>query len=83
MLIKLLKTLLPYKAVCLCFASAGAESASAGDAPADSEHLMEDGEEGEDADAQETISKEEAAERLLVGSHMNLLTLGSCDGPPL
>ncbi|XP_041821506.1 kinesin-like protein KIF1C [Chelmon rostratus] len=43
----------------------GAESASAGDVPADPDHLIEDGEEGEEADATEPISKEEAAERLL------------------
>ncbi|XP_070849103.1 kinesin-like protein KIF1C isoform X2 [Chaetodon trifascialis] len=47
---------------------AGAESASAGDAPVDPDHLTEDGEDGEDAeeaDGSEPISKEEAAERLL------------------
>lgn len=47
--------------------SADAEPASAGDAPADPDHLIEDGEEGEEAVATEPISKEEAAERLLVG----------------
>eukprot|EP00064_Thunnus_orientalis_P023459 superscaffoldBa00008892_g23702 len=46
-------------------ASPGAEPTSAGDIPADSNHTMEDGEEGEEAVATETISKEEAAERLL------------------
>ena len=44
--------------------SAGAEPPSEGDAPANPDHLMEDGEDGEEA---EPISKEEAAERLLVG----------------
>uniref|UniRef100_A0A3Q1ELB7 Kinesin family member 1C n=1 Tax=Acanthochromis polyacanthus TaxID=80966 RepID=A0A3Q1ELB7_9TELE len=44
----------------------GAEPSSAGDAvPADPNHLIEDGEEGEEAVATETISKEEAAERLM------------------
>lgn len=43
----------------------GAEPASAGDAPADADQLIEDGEEGEEAVATETISKEEAAERLM------------------
>uniref|UniRef100_A0A7N8WKP6 Kinesin-like protein n=1 Tax=Mastacembelus armatus TaxID=205130 RepID=A0A7N8WKP6_9TELE len=38
---------------------------SAGDVPADPNHLTEEGEEGEEAVATETISKEEAAERLL------------------
>lgn len=42
-----------------------AEPTSAGDVPADSDNLAEDGEEGEEAG--ETISKEEAAERLMVG----------------
>ncbi|KAM7366681.1 hypothetical protein PAMP_016096 [Pampus punctatissimus] len=46
-------------------ASPGAEPVSAGDAPAESNHTIEDGEEGEQAVATETISKEEAAERLL------------------
>uniref|UniRef100_A0A7N6BTQ9 Kinesin motor domain-containing protein n=1 Tax=Anabas testudineus TaxID=64144 RepID=A0A7N6BTQ9_ANATE len=41
------------------------EPATAGDAPADPENLTVDGEEGEEAVATETISKEEAAERLL------------------
>ncbi|XP_039996619.1 kinesin-like protein KIF1C isoform X2 [Xiphias gladius] len=44
---------------------AAVELASAGDVPADPDHLIEDGEEGEEAVATETISKEEAAERLL------------------
>ncbi|XP_068569154.1 kinesin-like protein KIF1C [Cebidichthys violaceus] len=39
-----------------------AEPASVGDVPADADHLMEEGEEGEEA---EPISKEEAAERLM------------------
>ncbi|KAM6960271.1 kinesin-like protein KIF1C [Tautogolabrus adspersus] len=43
--------------------AAGAEPVSVGDAPADSDQLMEDGENGEEAT--ETISKEEAAERLM------------------
>uniref|UniRef100_A0AAQ5YN98 Kinesin-like protein n=1 Tax=Amphiprion ocellaris TaxID=80972 RepID=A0AAQ5YN98_AMPOC len=44
----------------------GAEPSSAGGAvPADPDHLIEDGEEGEEAVATETISKEEAAERLM------------------
>ncbi len=50
------------------FSSEGAKPASAGEVPADPDHLIEDGEEGEEADPTETISKEEAAERLLVGS---------------
>ncbi|XP_026177622.1 kinesin-like protein KIF1C [Mastacembelus armatus] len=41
------------------------EPVSAGDVPADPNHLTEEGEEGEEAVATETISKEEAAERLL------------------
>lgn len=48
--------------------SAGAEPASAGGAPADPDHLIEDGEEGDEAESTEPISKEEAAERLMVGS---------------
>lgn len=44
----------------IVYCSSGAEPMSAGDVPADP--LMEDGEEAE------PISKEEAAERLLVGS---------------
>ncbi|KAI3375772.1 hypothetical protein L3Q82_003732 [Scortum barcoo] len=43
----------------------GAEPESAGDASSDRDHLMEDGEEGEDGATTQTISKEEAAERLL------------------
>ncbi|XP_028262681.1 kinesin-like protein KIF1C isoform X2 [Parambassis ranga] len=42
-----------------------AEPASAGDTPADPDHPMEDGEEGEEAVATETITKEEVAERLM------------------
>ncbi len=48
------------------FSCAGTESASAGDAPADRDHLIEDGDDGEDSDSTEPITKEEAAERLLV-----------------
>ncbi|XP_069375061.1 kinesin-like protein KIF1C [Paralichthys olivaceus] len=41
------------------------EPTSTGDAAADPDHLIEDGEDGEEAVAAETISKEEAAERLM------------------
>uniref|UniRef100_A0A3Q2Q685 Kinesin family member 1C n=1 Tax=Fundulus heteroclitus TaxID=8078 RepID=A0A3Q2Q685_FUNHE len=47
------------------FPSAEAEAAPAGDAPADPDHLTQNGEEAEEAVAPETISKEEAAERLM------------------
>lgn len=44
------------------------EPTSSGEAStADPNHMIEDGEEGEEAVATETISKEEAAERLMVG----------------
>ncbi|XP_074555476.1 kinesin-like protein KIF1C isoform X2 [Halichoeres trimaculatus] len=43
----------------------GSEPASAGDAPADPDQLIEDGEDGEEAEPRENISKEEAAERLM------------------
>ncbi|XP_028262677.1 kinesin-like protein KIF1C isoform X1 [Parambassis ranga] len=42
-----------------------AEPASAGDTPADPDHPMEEGEEGEEAVTTETITKEEVAERLM------------------
>lgn len=51
----------------VCPAGHQAEPESVGEGPADPEHLAENGEEEEEAVATETISKEEAAERLLVG----------------
>ncbi|XP_029932199.1 kinesin-like protein KIF1C isoform X2 [Myripristis murdjan] len=43
----------------------GSEPTREGDAAVDPDHMIEDGEEGEESVATETISKEEAAERLL------------------
>lgn len=57
---------------CSCSSSAGAELASTDDVPVDPDHLMEDGEE---TDATEPISKEEAAERLLVRSESDGLMM--------
>uniref|UniRef100_A0A3Q0SI95 Kinesin-like protein n=1 Tax=Amphilophus citrinellus TaxID=61819 RepID=A0A3Q0SI95_AMPCI len=45
---------------------------SEGDAPADPDQLIEDGVEGEEGESTENISKEEAAERLLVGDFYEL-----------
>ncbi|XP_030018195.1 kinesin-like protein KIF1C isoform X3 [Sphaeramia orbicularis] len=44
---------------------AGSEPTSSGDVSANSDHMLEDGEEGEEPVSTETISKEEAAERLM------------------
>uniref|UniRef100_A0A672ZB17 Kinesin family member 1C n=1 Tax=Sphaeramia orbicularis TaxID=375764 RepID=A0A672ZB17_9TELE len=46
-------------------ASPGSEPTSSGDVSANSDHMLEDGEEGEEPVSTETISKEEAAERLM------------------
>ncbi|MEQ2248880.1 Kinesin-like protein kif1c, partial [Ilyodon furcidens] len=46
-------------------APAEAEAAPAGDTPAEPDHLIQNGEDAEEAVATETISKEEAAERLM------------------
>uniref|UniRef100_A0A3P9D2E1 Kinesin-like protein n=1 Tax=Maylandia zebra TaxID=106582 RepID=A0A3P9D2E1_9CICH len=45
--------------------SQGAEPVSEGDTPADPDQLIEDGEEREEGESTENISKEEAAERLM------------------
>ena len=50
--------------MCCIVPSADAEPESVEDAPADPDPMIEDAEEGEEA---EPISKEEAAERLMVG----------------
>ncbi|XP_047241737.1 kinesin-like protein KIF1C [Girardinichthys multiradiatus] len=46
-------------------APAEAEASPAGDTPAEPDHLIQNGEDAEEAVATETISKEEAAERLM------------------
>lgn len=57
-----------YVFITKCFIScAGAEPVSEGDTPAGPDQLIEDGEEREEGESTENISKEEAAERLMVG----------------